>query len=394
MNNYEQYLSNEINKNYQNLPDINFLELLKLIYKIYFSENIFINISDSLKFQLDTLLKIIIKNNSWYLLSFDKKDLLSINNCIFFIVLIQKTINFYTNFIINKELKQSFENYLLAWHIIKEEDIIFNKNIYSLYLNNNLSNEKIIEFFSTYNINILSDPILNIKNTKIPNFYLQQKNQMIDHQYEFCHLLFKIYAPLLYEDFIFQEGKQYKISANDIVFDCGGNLGLFALYCASQGAQVYCFEPMSYVRNFLTQSQALYPNNIHIVPYGVSNEELDLVLYQTFNPGASSTFLDDMPNTSPKLYKEKCHMITLDNFCQKFNIIPTFIKADIEGSEMKMLQGGKSIISQYKPILNICLNHKEIDQFLLPSFIYTLNNQYQFFYLKEGDIRSKFVLCK
>ena len=61
----------------------------------------------------------------------------------------------------------------------------------------------------------------------------------------------------------FEEGYEYKITSKDIVFDCGGNMGLFSLYCASKGATVYSFEPMSYVRDFLKISQSLYPTKIN-----------------------------------------------------------------------------------------------------------------------------------
>ena len=48
-------------------------------------------------------------------------------------------------------------------------------------------------------------------------------------------------------------------------------MGLFAAYAASKGATVYCFEPMSYTRNYLKEVQNLYPNNIIILPYAIGN---------------------------------------------------------------------------------------------------------------------------
>jgi hypothetical protein len=56
-------------------------------------------------------------------------------------------------------------------------------------------------------------------------------------------------------------------------------MGLFALYCASKGAKVYCFEPMSYIRDFLNISKSIYPDNIYIIPYGLSNDEKEEYFY-------------------------------------------------------------------------------------------------------------------
>jgi FkbM family methyltransferase len=69
----------------------------------------------------------------------------------------------------------------------------------------------------------------------------------------------------------YYENEYGYIKKGDIVFDCGSNLGIFAAYAASKGAYVYCFEPGTLVRHYLKETQKLYPNNIIIVPYGISD---------------------------------------------------------------------------------------------------------------------------
>lgn len=393
-NNYNNKLSIDLDKMLKsfnsNLLDM-YLDLLNIIYKIYFNENIFQIVNDSIKYKLNISLNLLIKNNNWFYTYDDKDEKINLINLI---ISINNTINFNSGFEINNALKTTVEKVLLTKNMITNKDIINHTNIFKL-VRDFQDNQAIINFFKIYNIDIENDQILKIKDTIIPNFYLLKKNVMVDHYYEFCHLLFKIYAPILYYGVSFQEGYEYNINSQDTVFDCGGNMGLFALYCASKGAKVYCFEPMSYIRDLLQESQKQYPDLIHIIPCGVSDKEDIQYFHQTYNPGAgTNTQFPELDYTSERLYKERCKIITLDSFSKMNNIYPTFIKADIEGSETQMLNGAKTILSTYKPIMHIALNHRDEDQFKVPNLIYQLNNNYQFFKILEGDINSQFILCK
>ncbi len=57
----------------------------------------------------------------------------------------------------------------------------------------------------------------------------------------------------------------------------------------------------------------------------------------------------------------------------------TFIKMDIEGSEMKALQGGKNLIRTYKPKLAISIYHKWEDLVDIPAYIHELVPEYRLF---------------
>ncbi len=47
----------------------------------------------------------------------------------------------------------------------------------------------------------------------------------------------------------------------------------------------------------------------------------------------------------------------------------TFIKMDIEGSELAALRGAERIIRQQRPKLAICVYHKPEDMWEIPNFI-------------------------
>lgn len=62
------------------------------------------------------------------------------------------------------------------------------------------------------------------------------------------------------------------------------------------------------------------------------------------------------------------------------NIPATFIKMDIEGAEMKALNGMKSTIKKYAPKLYVCAYHRNEDLFALPLKILELNPNYKIYF--------------
>lgn len=233
--------------------------------------------------------------------------------------------------------------------------------------------------------NILSNKILNINGKIIPNFYLDYYNNILTPDmviFELNHLIDKLFLSKN-KELTYYETPYFKIN-NDIVFDCGGNMGLFAAAVAERSKEVYCFEPMSLIRKNLEKTQALY-QNIHIIPMGFWNENTHLFLYQKDNPGASHVDNLDQNPVNRILYKENCQMITLDSFIDDTGIIPTFIKVDIEGSEIQFLQGAINCLKKYKPKLSLVLHYSD-DKTVnyVKDLLSKYNYQYQLISTSDG----------
>jgi hypothetical protein len=60
----------------------------------------------------------------------------------------------------------------------------------------------------------------------------------------------------------------------------------------------------------------------------------------------------------------------------------TVIKMDIEGAELKALEGARNIISEQMPVLAICAYHKREDLVEIPAFIKTVTSDYQLYLRK------------
>ena len=58
---------------------------------------------------------------------------------------------------------------------------------------------------------------------------------------------------------------------------------------------------------------------------------------------------------------------------------PTFIKMDIEGSELAALKGAEQSIRKYRPKLAISIYHRPEDIFTLPDFILSCHSDYQLY---------------
>lgn len=208
--------------------------------------------------------------------------------------------------------------------------------------------------FNALQQNVLNDDVLDVKGVKLPNFF---KNN--DLQWEFCHQFVE-----LYQNYVLQtDGKlsyemdDFCISSDDIIFDCGANAGLFAAYAASKGAMVHCFEPCGSTRELLKQTQRLYPDNIIIYPYALSNKNGEATLCKTNNIGANHLNQYDVNLANEVLQTETVLTTTIDNFVEQNNIIPTFIKMDVEGAEFDAVQGALKTLQKYSPKMVVGAYH-------------------------------------
>lgn len=213
-----------------------------------------------------------------------------------------------------------------------------------------------LTLFNTLQQDILNADVVKIKDIAVPNFF---KTNDVNLQFEFCHQIVE-----LYQDYILRPNGQFayendflSIGENDVVFDCGANMGLFAAYAASRGAIVYCFEPCSSTQLLLEHTRRLYPNNIIIYPYALADNGGIEILYNTDNLAANHLSRYDVNKCNPILNQERVTVITIDDFVASTGIIPTIIKMDIEGAEGDALKGAIITLQKFNPKCVVAAYH-------------------------------------
>ena len=117
--------------------------------------------------------------------------------------------------------------------------------------------------------------------------------------------------------------------------DIGSHVGLWTRELASKFEQVYCFEPNPvFIECF---KKNITETNVQLFQYGLSNNEHTASMKET-----NSTMMNDEPGSI------QCR--TLDSF--NLNNID-FIKIDVDGFEVKVLNGAIETITRNKPAINI-----------------------------------------
>lgn len=134
------------------------------------------------------------------------------------------------------------------------------------------------------------------------------------------------------------------VNNNSIVFDVGANIGYFtsfsAKYCSS--GKVYAFELGSENVVILKRNIDLNLLTNIVVEHCAVSDSSGTVLVQASAVGSAVLKIMNQKSNHTDLVSVKS--ITLDEYCEINKMKPEFIKIDVEGAEMKVLQGMKAIL--------------------------------------------------
>jgi len=150
---------------------------------------------------------------------------------------------------------------------------------------------------------------------------------------------------------------------NPTILDIGANYGFISLAFQSnlgKKTSIYSFEPHpEIVKVFEKSIQKNKINNIitENVAVGNTTESVMINLY-----GQTSNIID-IGDTVVK--RTLIKQIKLDDYLIEHNIIPNFIKIDVDGYELEVLEGLKIAIARYRPIMVVETNgNEDVLQFL------------------------------
>tara|TARA_X000000368_G_C22875952_1_gene643055 strand:- start:18 stop:845 length:828 start_codon:yes stop_codon:yes gene_type:complete len=168
---------------------------------------------------------------------------------------------------------------------------------------------------------------------------------------------------------------------NCVFVDVGANVGLFSLFAASKKHKVLALEPESL--NFSCLNLNIKDNNFNdlISAFPISANDENKVSYLNMRRmkfgGSGSTFDRHLGETGDEftpIYKQGSISLTLDDLVDKLNIQANYIKIDVDGNELKVINGMAKLIKN-KNLKSLCIElmpdndeHKKIIEILKKDF--------------------------
>lgn len=183
----------------------------------------------------------------------------------------------------------------------------------------------------------------------------------------------------------------FSLHADESIVDCGAYIGdTLENYIRDIGdfESYYCFEldenHFVKLEKCIERQDKVLQDKIFAFPYGVYSKE-EKVEYVSVASGGSAINADNWRGGG------KCgSVVDLNTFLHDKKI--TFIKMDIENSELEALKGAKKIIFEQTPILAISIYHS-FNQFLeIPLWIKRIDINYKL-YIRQHKTTFDDTIC-
>ena len=154
--------------------------------------------------------------------------------------------------------------------------------------------------------------------------------------------------------------------AGDVVIDGGVCDGETSAFFADMGCKVYGFELDK--NNFDIAKKLADKKNFVVENFGLGSYRHKI----NYTPSGSMSKFDSNGT-------ETAEVITLDSYVREKNIQHVdFIKLDVEGAELELLQGAVMTIARFKPVLALSAYHKWDDFWTLMKFVKSIRSDYEF----------------
>lgn len=170
-----------------------------------------------------------------------------------------------------------------------------------------------------------------------------------------------------------------RVEEGDYVLDCGGCWGDTAICFANDAGangMVYSFE-------FIRDNLDIFQKNLSMNPE--ISDRVKIIEKALWNVSDEKLFFSENGSGSKVIVEQlseklEIRTISIDDFVANERIMKIdFVKMDIEGAELKALEGAKNTLIKFRPKLAISLYHKPEDFGNIPAFIDSLGINYKFF---------------
>ena len=161
------------------------------------------------------------------------------------------------------------------------------------------------------------------------------------------------------------------LAPGEIIFDIGANIGITVqrFHALLSGACViHAFEPLPRNLVLLRENSAVLHGQVQVVEAAVGNDNGRVSFEDNLDHGALSRMSGlGKPSQQDRDFWHhsrsiEVNLVTLDRYYANHpEAVPTFIKLDVEGAGHLVMQGNKTTLRQYKPVLS-CSFHGQEEQ--------------------------------
>lgn len=146
---------------------------------------------------------------------------------------------------------------------------------------------------------------------------------------------------------------------------------LFHEWCSGRYKKIFAFEPDKINFELCRKKLAEKPlEKLELLNKGCWNRE-DMLCFSATGGQGSKIIGEERGNVV------RIETAAIDDIVGDSAV--TFIKLDVEGAELRALEGAKECIMRYHPRLAVCLYHKLEDIIEIPAYILSLSDEYQLY---------------
>lgn len=170
------------------------------------------------------------------------------------------------------------------------------------------------------------------------------------------------------------------LNKKETFIDIGANIGIYSYHFRKLFNQVKSFEPIHEVSS---QLKSFNGKNIEVFDFALSDKISEKKINIPFYNNLIITDLSSFHGKFSSSIERRVKTRTLDSFNFK-NV--DLIKIDVEGHEMKVLEGAKNTLRNNKPLIIIEIEQRHLKIPINTVFDKISNYNYEIFYLEKNTL--------
>lgn len=198
-----------------------------------------------------------------------------------------------------------------------------------------------------------------------------------------CHLAFRYsLAKIRGEHDLEMEFIDALLKDRRCFLDVGANMGIYTYKFSKTFASIVSFEPIIEVSRRISN---LSVDNVRVRNDAVSNEMGNLLLHIPIERGVLLHGLASLESRDTECEKRKVPVTTIDH-CEFTDV--DFLKIDVEGHELNVVQGALKTIRQCLPVVLIEIEQRHIEFPVQKVFDLLISQGFEGYFLSEMGVRS------